>query len=230
MAFFLHIETATSVCSVCVSQNEGILAAKTATEPRVHTRQATLMIQSVMSQAKIGFKDLDAIVLSDGPGSYTGLRVGASIAKGICFGLDIPLITINTLSGLANASIKLHPNPHYIYIPMIDARRMEVYLAQYTSDMDCRLENVPYIFEPHSFQKLCKQYKKIVFAGNGAPKFAETVDNEQFVFTDIICDAKNLVQLGVKKFLDQDFADIAYYSPNYIKPPNITKSKKNLFA
>lgn len=228
MAHLLHIETATSVCSVCISKDIMVVSRHTAEEPRVHTKSATLMIQKVIKDANLSMQDLDAVVISDGPGSYTGLRVGASIAKGLCFGLDIPLIRINTLRSLAHRSAAQISEAQYLHIPMIDARRMEVYLAHYDAKMTCKLDNRPYIYTNGGFDHLLDNYQKLVFSGNAVAKISEVADNENFIFTDIVCDSVNLVQLAYEKYKSEDFEDLAYYTPNYIKPPNITVSKKKL--
>lgn len=222
----LHIESSTEICSVCLSKGSKIIASKNSTEAFVHTRKATVMIQSLFANAGLNISELKAISISEGPGSYTGLRVGTSIAKGMAYGLDIPIIAVNTLKSLAMASRTNLEN--VLYIPMIDARRMEVYLSQYNVNMELVLNDIPVILDEHSFIGLLDKYDKLILSGNGVSKFKEINNHKDFVFTDFGCDARHLVPLAIEKYHSKDFCQIESFTPNYIKPANVTKSKKKL--
>lgn len=222
----LHIESSTEICSVCLSKGSKIIAFKNSIEAFVHTRKATLMIQSLFTDVGLKISELKAISISQGPGSYTGLRVGTSIAKGMAFGLDIPIIAVKTLKSLALASkTELRG---VLYISMIDARRMEVYLSLYDDNLQAVLEDNPVILDENSFHQLFEKYNKIIFSGNGVAKFKEINNHKDFIFTKYGCDARHLVPLAIEKYLIKDFCHLESFTPNYIKPANVTKSKKKL--
>jgi len=226
MAIILNIETATDIGSVCVSNDSIILAHKDGTSTFSHAKETTLMIEGCIAEAGLQLKDLDAIAISSGPGSYTSLRIGTSIAKGLCYGLNKPLIAVNTLASLAVAAAKIAPGS--LYAPMIDARRMEVYTAFYDESMNCMMPMQPLILEASTFDAALSEQKTIVFAGNGAEKIKNVKNNEQFIFTDVRCDARNLVSLALEAFNKNEFESVAYFEPDYLKPPNITTPKKVL--
>ena len=226
MAIILNIETATDIGSVCISKGEKILATKDGSSTFSHAKETTLMIEACLVEAGMTMQDLDAIAISSGPGSYTSLRIGTSIAKGICYALDKPLIAVNTLESLAFAATKIERGT--IYAPMIDARRMEVYTAFYDAEMTCTLPMQPLILEEQTFAANIAAQETIVFAGNGAEKIKKVVNNSQFIFTDILCAAKYLAPIALKAFDNQQFVSVAYFEPDYLKPPNITTPKKIL--
>ena len=226
MAIILNIETATDIGSVCVSKGEKIVATKDGSATFSHAKETTLMIESCLSEAGISMQNLDAIAISGGPGSYTSLRIGTSIAKGMCYALDKPLIAINTLESLALAASKVAQGS--IYAPMIDARRMEVYTAFYDEAMACTLPMQPLILDEKTFESALKAQKTIVFSGNGAKKIKKIIDSPQFIFTEIVCAAMHLAPLALKAFDAKLFESVAYFEPDYLKPPNITTPKKIL--
>ncbi len=226
MAIILNIETATDIGSVCVSKGARILASKDGSTTFSHAKETTLMITDCLAEAGLSLQDLDAIALSSGPGSYTSLRIGTSIAKGMCYALDKPLIAINTLQSLALAASKMAQGA--IYAPMIDARRMEVYTTFYDATMNCIQPMQPLILDEDTFKVALEEEKKIVFSGNGAEKIKNVIDSPQFIFTDIRCAAKHLVSLAVAAFEAERFESVAYFEPDYLKPPNITTPKKVL--
>lgn len=225
MSNILHIETATEICSVAISAGDSLLAIKEIHEPFKHTSHTTLLIQQCLDEAKMTMHDLNAVAVSKGPGSYTGLRVGASIAKGICYAMDIPLIAVDTLASLAWSTRQTFGDS--IHIPMIDARRMEVYTAVY--DQSGKVITAPQsmIIDQDSFSTL-RSSKPIVLSGNGAEKCKEVLNIESARFTKILCSSKHLISLAFKAFENQNFEDVAYFTPSYIKAPNITKAKKIL--
>jgi len=224
MSYILHIETATNVCSVAVSKDDELLVLVEEKDSLKHAEIITLQIKEAMNKAELKFSNLSAVSLSEGPGSYTSLRVGMSAAKAICYGNDLPLISINTLESLALAS-KDHFKGKYILCPMIDARRMEVYISIFNQSMELILDNKPLILEDDSFDKYVKEGYKIIFSGNGSEKAKSLYKDHSFIFSDITSSAKNQIFLGLKKYNNNLFEDIAYFSPNYIKPPNITTPK-----
>lgn len=224
MPLLLSIETATEVCSVCLSKGTDILAAQEATESYQHVEVITTLIQQTMEQAAIDLKEIDAIVISLGPGSYTALRVGAATAKGICYALDKPLIAVSTLKSLAWALAQ--SNSGY-YLPMIDARRMEVYAALYNDELK-EIEAPAALLVTAETKKTYESIPAPIFiGGNGAAKCQEILGSN-FIYQEVECNAKNLVSLAIEKFQKEEFVDLAYFAPFYLKPPNITVSKKKL--
>jgi tRNA threonylcarbamoyladenosine biosynthesis protein TsaB len=186
-----------------------------------------------LKESGLAMRDLNAVAISNGPGSYTSLRVGTSTAKGICYALEIPLIAIDTLESLAHAAFNEIKNKDALYCPMIDARRMEVYIAFFeirnddkSSQVKRLTETTPLILDVTSFSEYFSLKKPIVFSGNGAPKFEDIIKPPYAYFVDKLCTAGNLPPLSYEKFLNNDFVDIAYHTPEYLKAPNITTPKK----
>ncbi len=225
----LHLETATEVCSICISNGENILALVENQEGYIHSAQITLMIESAMKEANINFSNLDAVSLSQGPGSYTSLRVGTSAAKAICYAWDIPLIAVDTLGSLALAAAKKEGLKAPAYsIPLIDARRMEVYTAVFGPDNAVVEKTHAKIIESDSFHSLLTADNKLLFCGSGLEKCKSIFDHPQMIHSSTICTAINLVAPALQSYLNNDFADVAYFSPYYFKSPNITASKKKI--
>lgn len=228
MPLLLNIESATDVCSVCISRGEKILAFQESEEKMTHSKFLTLLIEKCIDAANVKLIDLDAVAISGGPGSYTSLRVGSSVAKGICYALEKPLISVNTLQSLALAAAKKTKDTTAIYAPMIDARRMEVYTAHFSASGDCLRETSADIITENSDLNIFKSEKKVIFCGNGAEKCRTTIISPFAEFSPSICSAKNLPPLALVAFNKQDFEDIAYFEPFYFKAPNVTKSTKKL--
>ncbi|MCH2084733.1 MAG: tRNA (adenosine(37)-N6)-threonylcarbamoyltransferase complex dimerization subunit type 1 TsaB [Saprospiraceae bacterium] len=224
MALILSIESATDHCSVCVSEKEEVLAYKAAEEKFQHGQQLTLFIQSVLKSAQLSLKDMDAIAISGGPGSYTALRIGTATAKGICFALDKPLIAIPSLQALALQAARLKPDAKH-FCSMIDARRMEVYTATYDYLLDEKEVAKALIVTADAFDHL---EGDIVFCGNGAEKCKTVLQKPNSHFLTFGCDARYLAPLAFKAFQGSKFEHLAYYAPFYLKPPNITTPKKRL--
>jgi tRNA threonylcarbamoyladenosine biosynthesis protein TsaB len=227
MANLLLMETATGICSIGISKNDQVVALKAADKAYQHTTVITILIQEVLDMAEMQLTDLDAIALSNGPGSFTSLRVGSATAKGICYSLNKPLIAVDTLQSLALAS-KNKLQIDAIYIPMIDARRMEVYTAAYDHNNVLLEPLQAMIVNPDRFDKWLKEGKKIVLCGDGAEKCKTILSNDDIVFDDTVCSAAFLLPLANQQFQKADFEEVAYYSPTYLKPPNITRAKKRL--
>jgi tRNA threonylcarbamoyladenosine biosynthesis protein TsaB len=234
MAYILNIESATDVCSIAISQ-EGKLISLQESKGN-HAAQMTLMIEQCLKDAQLQMRDISAVAVSHGPGSYTSLRVGASVAKGICYALDIPMIAIDTLGSLALAAFTVLKDMDAIYCPMIDARRMEVYTAIYNPStfrkfpiVEDDLEPIKsLVLEENSFDMYYNKNKRIVFCGNGTEKCKTIFKNEKSIFFDNICSSINMIPLSKTYYDKQQFVDIAYYTPLYLKAPNITQAKKIL--
>jgi tRNA threonylcarbamoyladenosine biosynthesis protein TsaB len=235
MAIILNIETATTVCSVSLAKDGDLLALKEINGDYSHAENLTLFIEDVCKQANVKLSEVDAISVSKGPGSYTGLRIGVSTAKGLCYSLNKPLIAINTLQHLAtsifshftnrienilNIGILLTPNSQLpsLFCPMLDARRMEVYCAVYDSTNKEVRPTAAEIIDEHSFSDLLEN-NQIVFFGDGAAKCKETLSkNKNAIFVDdIFPSAKNMTHLSEKSFHEKQFEDIAYFEPFYLK-------------
>ncbi len=227
MAKILLIETATDVCSVAVGDGPELLSIRQAAVGRQHAAQITLLIQAVLEQARLVLPELDAVAISSGPGSYTSLRVGASAAKGICYTLDKPLIAVDTLQSLALASLQKE-REEGLYQPMIDARRMEVYTARFDAANERLAEPAPLIVGEGTFQEDLNRGNLLILSGNGAEKCRPVLPETGILYSPVVCSAAHLLPLALRKFEAAAFEDIAYYSPLYLKPPNVTKSKKKL--
>ena len=182
-----------------------------------------------MDRAKVAFSELDAVSLSQGPGSYTSLRVGTSAAKAICYAWEIPLVAVDTLASLAMAATqKAGLKAPACSIPLIDARRMEVYTATFDTDNNTVEETHAKIIEAGAFRHLLTADNQLLFCGSGFEKCKTILNHPQMIHAGITCSATNLIKLALSAYLRQDFADTAYFSPYYFKSPNITISKKNI--
>lgn len=225
----LNIETATPVCSVAIGENGKILVERTLKGRQTHASKLTLLIQECLTEIRISLQDLDAIAVSHGPGSYTGLRIGLSTAKGLCYTLEKPLITIDTLAALANVTRRNFPYNNAVYCPMIDARRMEVYTAIYDNDGKELVVTQPLIIENDAFfESYFKKNEVVIFSGDGSSKCQTIINHPKAKFVEQENSAIGMLQLAEAKFLKNDFADVAYSSPFYLKSPNITKPKRKL--
>ena len=232
MALILNIETSTEVCSVALSKDSKIIALKETNEQKSHASLLTVFIQEILSEQKIKVVDLDAIAISKGPGSYTGLRIGVSTAKGLCYGADIPLISVGTLQamsyGFVNSKTDLSSETNALFCPMIDARRMEVYTALYNYKNEIIADVYAKIIDEKSFDEELKK-NEIYFFGDGANKCSTIITDKNCNFiTDFLPSAKYLVNIAEQKFRDKDFEDIAYFEPFYLKNFIATTPKKLL--
>ncbi|WP_395807125.1 tRNA (adenosine(37)-N6)-threonylcarbamoyltransferase complex dimerization subunit type 1 TsaB [Daejeonella sp.] len=224
----LLLETATTTCSVALSQNGSILAIKEVNERNIHASHITLFIEEVLVAANKTYSELQAIAISKGPGSYTGLRIGVSTAKGLCYALDIPLIGIDTIEAMASGfsdSSKLSDSS--LLIPMLDARRMEVYTGVYRKDLSIVESVRAKIVDKDSFNEYNNQ--SLFLFGDGADKFRELFKDQPTInFSDFVTSACHLNALALKKFHDSDFENLAYFEPFYLKDFLVTTSKKGL--
>lgn len=218
--YILQIETATQVCSIALSADGETIAFHDIDEPNVHAARLTLMVEELLRTTNLSFKDLAAVAVGKGPGSYTGLRIGVSTAKGLCYATDLPLIGIDTLAGMAAGFIANSSliTENMQLCPMVDARRMEVYAAVYDNRLRQITPPAATIVDAQSFEFLGTDQRIILF-GSGADKlevlFAE---NEQVeVVSQFKNSARHLSHLAYCAYMDKQFADVAYFEPYYLK-------------
>mgnify|MGYP001553094246 CR=1 FL=1 len=226
-SIILNIETSTEVCSVCLSSQKLILSERSVHETYSHSSIISGLIKELLKESYLKITDLDAIAVSKGPGSYTGLRVGASLAKGICYAINRPLIEINTLQAIAFSAYQ-QLKTDGLYIPMIDARRNEVYLSIYNNNIEVTGPTA-LILNKEYFEKLKKENLPIIIMGNGADKAWKMLHDEiELIHYPAKCNAAMLAPLSFEAIQKTDFTDIAQFSPFYLKPPNITYAKNKI--
>ena len=222
MALILNIETATKVCSIAIGKDGKTIDFIDILEDEYsHSEKLNLSIVELFERNNLTFDNLDAIAISSGPGSYTGLRIGTSSAKGFCYGKDLPLISVNTLEELCH----LTPIESGIKIPLIDARRMEVFGAVFSANNERVQEDFNLVIDETTFYEI--EGEKYLF-GNGANKLKEVLANNASIhFIDNIhCSAKGMVSVSEKKYNNKNFEDVAYFEPNYGKEFYSVPSKK----
>jgi tRNA threonylcarbamoyladenosine biosynthesis protein TsaB len=232
MPYILHLETATKICSVAISENDKLISLKESGVANSHSSVITLHAEQVLKDARIKFSDISAVCVSMGPGSYTGLRIGVSTAKGFCYALDIPLIAVNTLQSMAELFRNYHLKKlkkDILLCPMIDARRMEVFCAFFNSDAGFVRETRADIIDEHSYQDILKE-NKVIFFGDGALKCRQALSgNKNAIFEDdFAISSKGLISLAWQKFREKQFEDVAYFEPYYLKDFMATKPRKLL--
>lgn len=226
MAFILGIETATEVCSVALFSDQNVLAIREWKEGNKHANELTNLISEVMKEATLNLSQLDAVCVSMGPGSYTGLRVGVSTAKGLCYTLQKPLLAVNTLESMVRVFLDNNPNYHGLICPMIDARRMEVYTALFDSSGISVKATEAKIIDEQSFAQELAQHT-VAFIGNGADKCREVITHPNALFFgEQRCSASGLAKLASEKFNLKQFEDTAYFEPFYLKDFVGTTPKK----
>lgn len=219
MALILCIETSTKACSVALFEDGNLLANKELiTGQFTHAENLHLFAGEVMKITGKTFGHLSAIAVSGGPGSYTGLRIGVSAAKGWCYSLDIPLITVNTLLLVAIAARDRLVNEKAVFLPLLDARRMEVFCAAYNKNLEEIWAPHPEIITEKSFEDLLKE-NKVVFCGNGAEKCKPVFEKHpNALFAEMMNPlARYMGEVSFKKFKEQAFEDLAYFGPSYLK-------------
>ena len=220
----IQIETATTVCSVALAKDGQLVAVKELNERNVHAEVITVFIDELLKGAGLTYADVAAVAVSSGPGSYTGLRIGVSTAKGLCFALDKPLIAVDTLEAMALGMIEKGVAPDTLLCPMIDARRMEVYTALFDAQGNRLLPTAAEIIDENSFATQL-QKSKVLFFGDGAQKCGDVLGaNTNAVFNEgFENSATHLTAKALLKFNLQQFEDVAYYEPYYLKDFLITK-------
>jgi tRNA threonylcarbamoyladenosine biosynthesis protein TsaB len=222
VSYILNLETATKNCSVAIAKDgKTILCKEMAEAGYSHAEKLHVFIEECLQELQLIPKDLSAVAVSQGPGSYTGLRIGVSAAKGLCFALNIPLIAIDTLQVLASQLIVTEG----VIIPMIDARRMEVYSAIFNSNLEKIRDVQAEIITENSFEE---SNETIHFVGDCSEKAKTVLTKRNFIFHDEIVypSAKEMCVLSFDKFKKNDFVDVAYFEPYYLKDFMITVSKK----
>lgn len=233
MPNIILIETSTSLCSTALIRDEKIVCVRESAEARSQAAMTAPFVKEMLDEAGIGMSDCDAVCVSAGPGSYTGLRVGVSTAKGLCFASGIPLISVNTLELLLNQAISedLIPADCRHVIPMIDARRMEVYAAVFSRDKEgnfTRTEEIsPVVVDSDSFRKE-REEGTVLFIGDGAGKCSDLLAGAGCIFIQTNPRAEAMLRPALKAYKEKRFESTAYFEPFYLKQFVATVSKKNL--
>ena len=231
MSCILSIETSTSVCSVALSAEGKVLFEKSSFEGPSHAALLGVFVEEALSVLKENERKLDAVAVSSGPGSYTGLRIGVSLAKGLCFGWNIPLISIHTLDIMAATVIKQQVvDPDCLYCAMLDARRMEVYASIYDSSMHTVRETAADIVDADTYASNLEK-GKVCFFGNGATKCQSVITSSNALFVeDIHPLAVNMVTLAEEAYNKGQFEDVAYFEPFYLKEFQATIAKNKVLG
>ncbi len=225
----LCIETATEVCSVALGLGNETIALEEIASGFAHAAQITLLVDQCLDAMDMRLDQLSAIAVSSGPGSYTGLRVGISAAKGYCMALDIPLIALDTLQCLAQGAVSAYPDGNDLLIcPMIDARRQEVYTAIYDPSLCEVREPSALVLSEDSFARELNEANFVVFTGNGAHKLEKILAHPKAKFINKSCSATDMIELANKKFHEKIYSDVRSCTPKYLKSPHITSPNKVL--
>lgn len=232
----LCIESGTNTCSVALGLGQELLSIRENHEPNNnHAKNLTLFTQQILKEQGLKASDLAAVAVSKGPGSYTGLRIGVSAAKGICYGANIPLIAIGSLNAMAYGALlwlndsmpNLQPN---IICPMIDARRMEVYTQQFNPNGKSITEVEAKILDEQSFSLVLKS-NKVLFLGNGSPKAKDLLKSENAYFVDdFLPSARYMIPLATARLNQNEFEDVAYFEPLYLKDFIATVAKNKVLG
>ncbi len=217
----LCLETATPVCSVALNSACCTLAMRETEGQNAHSEKITNFIREVMEEAKIDYPQLDAVAVSQGPGSYTGLRIGVSTAKGICYAADLPLMAIDTLEAMAYGmkdKLGSQIGPDDLLIPMIDARRMEVYASVFDANLNKINDTAALVIDENSFEDLRKDHRLWLF-GDGAPKLSKLFENQPniHIIDGFKPSAAYMKVLAERALQQQQFVDVAYFEPFYLK-------------
>ena len=245
MERIILIETSTALCSAALAENGVITAYRESSAPKAHASLTAVFVQEILAERELTIADCDAICVSKGPGSYTGLRVGVSTAKGLCFGSGKPLLAVGTLDTLVAQAHSAIPSPYHFIIPMIDARRMEVYSAvfQHNDPSNSNVilsevegspsytqitETAPVIVDENSFAEYLEQ-GPCLFIGDGAGKCADVIKHPNAHFCQCNPKASAMLSPAMEAYKEKRFEDVAYFEPFYLKEFVATVSKKKLF-
>jgi tRNA threonylcarbamoyladenosine biosynthesis protein TsaB len=221
----LGIETGGDNCSVALSRGNEIIALKE-NAGREHSKYLSVFIDNIFKDSGLSYGDIDAVAVSKGPGSYTGLRIGVATAKGICYGTGKPLIAINSLLSLTSVCRNVFaPESQLLYCPLIDARRLEVYTAMFDASLRQLSDTEAMIISENSFSEILS-VQKICFFGSGANKCKEIIKSPNAIFVEVENSASGLVCPAVEAFNNRQFEDIAYFEPFYLKDFVVTVKKK----
>jgi len=220
MALILNIDTAVEIASICLAKDGSVLSIARNESQKDHASWLHVAAKEIFDKNNLALNLIDAVSVTGGPGSYTGLRIGMATAKGICYALNKPLITLNTLLVMANAAKNVYKGSlgenADLLCPMIDARRMEVFTAIYTKDLQIAKESAAITLNENSFDEYLSN-NSICFFGNGSSKFSAIKKHDQAIFSDIKTDAISMIGLSEKKFAQKEFVDLAYAEPLYLK-------------
>ena len=235
MALILCIETGTDICSVGIARDGELISLRESDEGRDHARQVGVFVDELLDEMGLQPEDLDAVAVGKGPGSYTGLRIGVSFAKGLCYGIQKPLIAIGSLNALTEVAredyeagiLDVEGWDDAVLCPMVDARRMEVYTQRFDAEGKALSEVSAEIIDGESFAVERVSERPFVIFGNGAKKCEEVLSGAQWVA--VAPSARGLVRLAEEAFEAGQFEDIAYFEPFYLKDFVVTTSKKRLF-
>ena len=225
MERIILIETSTALCSAALAEDGVITSYRESAAPKAHASLTAVFIQEMLAERRLTLADCDAVCVSMGPGSYTGLRVGVSTAKGLCFGSGKPLMAVGTLDTLV---AQAETNGYKYIIPMIDARRMEVYTAVFTPDGQQITETAPAIIDENSFTRQLED-GAVLFIGDGAGKCADVIRHPNAHFCQCHPKASAMLSPALKAYKEKRFEDVAYFEPFYLKEFVATVSKKKLF-
>jgi tRNA threonylcarbamoyladenosine biosynthesis protein TsaB len=236
MARILNIETATALCSVALAVDGKVKIYRETLEDKSHAAKLPIFIEEILRETQLTIQDLDAVATGMGPGSYTGLRIGVSTAKGLCYGAHLPLIAVSTLRILADHVIQLKissiqlalKKPDTILCPMLDARRMEVFTSMLNTKCN-EIKNVTAeIIDKNSYKDLLEKHT-VIFFGSGMPKCKDMLMHQNAIFIDdIYPHASSLAIISEEKYHRKEFENMAYFEPFYLKDFVATTSKKNL--
>ncbi len=228
MSLILSIESGTEICSVALSRDGEVIALRDNHVGRDHARLVATFVDELLKECGVEATGLDAVAVSKGPGSYTGLRIGVSLAKGLCYGLNIPLIGVGSLEALVQVAIEKSKDEELqgaTLIPMVDARRMEVYTQQFDSDGVALSDITAKIVDESSFAEL--RESRVVIFGDGASKCAEVLPWVEIL--NITPSAVGVAKVAHTKFSKGESEDVAYFEPFYLKDVVMTKSKRKFF-
>ena len=230
MERILLIETSTALCSTALAENGAIISYRESSAPKAHASLTAVFIDEMLKEKGISIADCDAVCVSMGPGSYTGLRVGVSTAKGLCFGSGKPLMAVGTLDTLVAQAVAegLVPEGCRYIIPMIDARRMEVYSAVFTPDCQQITETQPVIVDENSFVSQLEE-GPVLFIGDGAGKCADVIKHPNAGFVQCWPKADAMLMPAMEAYKEKRFKDVAYFEPFYLKEFVATVSKKKMW-
>ena len=231
MEKFLLIETSTDACSVALAEGNRIIASDFIQEFKAHAKRLVPMIEALLQKTDTTLDQCCAVSVSEGPGSYTGLRVGVSSAKGICYGAGIPLLGVSTLDVLAQMGMENITCSNAVVVPMLDARRMEVYCAQYNAKGERISDVKAEILDENSFEEMFQKYDQVIFVGDGAGKFRSCLNESKLEKATIVeCrpDARYMLTPTLDMWNKKEFKDIAYFEPFYLKDFVAGVSKKSL--
>lgn len=229
MCLILHIETSTDVCSVCLASDGKVLSKRETAIERSHASVLTVFIEEILNESKGNNKSLDAVAVSMGPGSYTGLRIGVSAAKGICYGANIPLIAISTLEAICTGALQNFTTMEEdgLLVPVIDARRMEVYLAVYDMQMRKIEDTSAQIIDQNSFRDLLTSHAIYLF-GTGAEKLKDELVHKNIRFPGKLnLSSEFMVEMALQRYRNKQFENVAYFEPYYLKDFIATTPRKN---